>query len=92
MKDYLIILYFTVFALSNVLGFLFMGIDKRRAKRNMRRIPEKTLFLFAILLGGIGSSLGMYTFRHKTKHWYFKVFFPMLAILDIAGVIYLIFK
>lgn len=88
MKDYLIILYFTVFALSNVLGFLFMGIDKRRAKRNMRRIPEKTLFLFAILLGGIGSSLGMYTFRHKTKHWYFKVFFPLLAVLQLALTVY----
>ena len=59
-------------------GFLAMGLDKsiaqnnekraRAGKRPRRRIPEKTLFLLAALLGSPGVLLGMYLFRHKTKH------------------------
>ena len=76
----------------NTLLFVMMGFDKALAKSNSRRIPEKVLFTFAILGGALGGTLGMFLFRHKTKHWYFKLFFPLLTLLDIAGVIYLIFK
>lgn len=55
----------------NILAFSLMGIDKRRARRHLWRIPEKTLFLVVLLGGGIGGTLGMFFFRHKTKHWYF---------------------
>ena len=41
----------------NVLAFVLMGIDKRRAKQNAWRIPEKTLFLPAILGGALGHFL-----------------------------------
>jgi uncharacterized membrane protein YsdA (DUF1294 family) len=34
--------------------------------------------------GSIGCIVGMYTFRHKTKHWYFVVFLPLILILQIA--------
>lgn len=52
----------------NILSFSIMGIDKYRAKRGMWRIPERILFLLAIIGGSIGSILAMYYFRHKTKH------------------------
>jgi uncharacterized membrane protein YsdA (DUF1294 family) len=82
-----------VFAVMTVLGFIVMGVDKRKAQEKKWRIKEATLFAFAILFGGVGTTLGMYIFRHKTKHWYFAVFFPIFALIDIAalvvGIIYL---
>lgn len=69
---------------ASLLGFLLMGMDKRRAKRNRWRISEKTLFLVALLGGAVGSTLGMHTFHHKTKHWYFKLGFPALAMLQLV--------
>lgn len=77
-----------VIAMSFV-AFCAMGIDKRRAKKDMWRIPEKVLFLLAVLGGSIGSILGMKVFRHKTQHWYFKFGMPLILILQIALVIWL---
>ena len=74
--------YFLIYlSLVNLLGFFAMFLDKRKAKKNKWRIPEKTLFLLALIGGSLGTTLGMHTFRHKTKHWYFK--FGMPAILAI---------
>ena len=73
----------------NILGFAFMGIDKRRAIRSAFRIPEATLFAIALLGGSIGSILGMHLFRHKTKHWYFLFGMPIILILQIALVVFL---
>lgn len=87
MKNYLYIIIIAE-AVMSLLAFLLMGIDKGKAKRGKRRIPEKTLFLFAALLGGVGGTAGMYAFRHKTKHWYFKLFFPLLALLQLALTVY----
>ena len=70
----------------NLVSFLLMGNDKKRAKRNERRIPEKTLFLSAALFGALGGTLGMFVFRHKTKHWYFRLFFPVMLFVQ-AGII-----
>ena len=60
-----------------------MYVDKYKAKKHKWRIPEKTLFLFAILGGSVGSILGMQICRHKTKHWYFVVFMPLILILQL---------
>ncbi len=76
----------------NILGFAFMGIDKRRAIRSAFRIPEATLFAIAILGGSIGSILGMHLFRHKTKHWYFLFGMPIILILQVALVVLLYFS
>lgn len=74
--------------LMSLISFLLMGWDKRCARRGHWRVSEKALFLSAILMGAIGGTLGMKIFRHKTKHWYFKLFFPVLAILQILLVIW----
>lgn len=68
----------------NVTAFAMMGIDKSRAKRHEWRIPEARLFMSALLGGGLGAVLGMYFFRHKTKHWYFVVGMPLIMILNFA--------
>ena len=71
-------------AVLNVVSFCLMAYDKRCAKTGKRRIPEKTLFLAAACFGGLGGVLGMTVCRHKTQHWYFKLFFPILLIVQIA--------
>ena len=68
----------------NLLAFALMGIDKAKAKASAWRIPEKTLFLVTALFGGLGGTLGMSFFRHKTKHWYFKFGFPALLMIQLA--------
>lgn len=72
----------------NIIGFTIMGIDKSRAKRGAWRIPEKTLFLIAILGGSIGSLLGMKQFRHKTKHKTFTIGMPAILIVQAAIILY----
>ena len=73
-----------VMALMSLLSFCAMGLDKRKAKRGARRIPERRLFLYAALGGALGGLAGMYLFRHKTKHWYFVLGFWLLLALQIA--------
>lgn len=73
--------------LINLITFLAMYIDKRKAKKGKRRIPEKTLFILVGLGGGIGGILGMYLFRHKTKKTRFIIGFPAILIFEILVVI-----
>ncbi|MEE0685992.1 MAG: DUF1294 domain-containing protein [Lachnospiraceae bacterium] len=68
----------------NIIGLLSMFIDKYRAIKNKWRIPEKTLFLIAILGGSIGSNIGMRLFRHKTKHWHFVFGMPAILIIQLV--------
>ena len=67
----------------NLTGFCLMGLDKWKARREAWRIPEKTLFLPALLGGAVGSILGMRLFRHKTRHWYFRWGLPAILVLQI---------
>lgn len=67
----------------NFLGFIIMGIDKLKAKRGSRRIPENTLFMFTILGGGVGTILGIYIFKHKTKKKKFTVGMPIILIIEV---------
>ena len=69
---------------ANLAAFLLMGTDKRRSRQRKRRIPEKTLFLPAVLGGALGGTLGMYLFHHKTRHWYFRWGYPLLLILQLT--------
>lgn len=71
----------------NLLGFLSMGIDKKRAKNHEWRISEAVLFFFAIIGGSIGSLLGMKLFRHKTKHKKFTIGIPIILVLQIGVII-----
>ena len=62
----------------NLLSFGLMAYDKRCARAGRRRVPEKMLFLATGCFGGLGGVLGMALCRHKTRHWYFRVFFPLM--------------
>ena len=78
------------FLIMNILGFSLMGIDKWKAKKGAFRIPESTLFIIALIGGSIGSIIGMYTFRHKTRHWYFVYGMPAILLLQIALVMFVL--
>ena len=75
--------------LINLAGFAMMGIDKNRAKRGAWRIPEKTLFACALMGGSLGTTLGMSTFRHKTRHWYFKYGMPLILVVQVVLINYI---
>ena len=69
--------------LINLIGFAAMALDKRRAIRHKWRIPERTLFLIALLFGSIGVLTGMYVFRHKTKHLSFSIGIPAILVAQL---------
>ncbi|MBR5598138.1 MAG: DUF1294 domain-containing protein [Lachnospiraceae bacterium] len=81
---YVLILYVL---LVNLLGFYAMYNDKLRSKKRAFRIPEATLFTIAVIGGSIGSIVGMYVFRHKTRHWHFVYGMPLILILQIIGLV-----
>ena len=80
---------FIYLVIINLIAFLLMAMDKSRARKHQWRIPEKTLFLSAILGGSIGAIAGMYTFHHKTNHWYFVIGMPAILIVQIALIVWI---
>ena len=71
-------------ALINAFAFAAMGIDKAKARRRARRIPEVTLLLLAAVGGSVGAILGMLLFRHKTRHAAFFIGLPVIFVLQCA--------
>lgn len=68
----------------NLVTFLLYGVDKRKAQKNKWRISEKTLLGAALAGGSVGALFGMHVFRHKTKHWKFKIGVPSCLIFHMA--------
>ena len=55
------------FIISTVITFLAFGLDKRRAEKHQRRIPESLLLFLTFMGGTAGALLGMISYRHKTS-------------------------
>ena len=79
-----------LFVAVNLVSFALYGLDKLKAKKGLWRIRESTLLLIALLGGSVGALLGMEVFRHKTKHWQFKVLVPVFLVLHIALAVWLV--
>ena len=98
LKDTGVIIYFTplniitYLLLINLIGLLMMYIDKRKAIKGSWRIPEKSLIFIALLGGGVGTIIGMYWFRHKTKKLRFTIGFPVILLTEITLIIYFLIK
>lgn len=85
--------YFILYlVLVNAAAFICMLADKFRAKRNLWRIPEKTLLGLAAIGGSIGAMAGMYLIRHKTKHPRFFIGIPAMLIVQIAAGIWVYWR
>ena len=80
------------FAISSVLGSVFVVIDKYNAKNNLYRISENTLMFFGTLGGAFSMYVAMKKCRHKTKKPKFMVSFPIMIILQIVLLLYLCYK
>ena len=83
MKTVLFIL-IALTAIMSIVSFLLMRYDKQCARQHKRRVPERTLFLVTGVFGAIGGTIGMHVFHHKTNHWNFRMFFPLMMIVQIA--------
>ena len=77
--------------LVSLIAFCAMGVDKLKAKKGTWRIPERTLFILAFLLGAPGAYAGMMVFRHKTRHRRFAVGLPILSAAEIILVLWVLF-
>ncbi|RXZ78798.1 DUF1294 domain-containing protein [Paenibacillaceae bacterium] len=84
-QEFLIIVLLYV-AIMSVILFFYMRHDKKQAQLRRRRVPERQLFVIAILGGGIGGWLGMKVWRHKTKHASFAWGFPVITLLQAAAI------
>ncbi len=76
-----------IFAVINLFSFIVTGNDKRKSMRSgADRTPEGLLFFMAAAFGALGVYVGMFTFRHKTKKWYFQLGIPLLILQNIATI------
>ena len=68
----------------NIVLFILMGIDKRKAVKNKWRIRESVLLIVALLGGGIGGFVGMKVFHHKSRKWYFYAVFIIGIVIHVV--------
>ncbi|GEN57335.1 hypothetical protein GCM10012290_19360 [Halolactibacillus alkaliphilus] len=73
----------------NVIGFIQMAVDKRKAQYNKWRLPEKQLWFVSSIFGAPGTYFGMRFFRHKTKHKLFKFGLPVLSLLELIVIVFI---
>lgn len=72
---------------ASIFAFVLFGVDKERAKRNLWRIPERTLILSAVFGGAPGALAGMYFFHHKTRKLKFFAGIPVILVIQILGIL-----
>lgn len=74
----------------NAAALLVMLVDKLSAKKNLWRIPERTLIGLAAIGGSVGMLFGMYAFRHKTRHLKFFLGIPLILAMQIVLAIWIL--
>lgn len=72
-----------------LLALVLMGFDKHQARTAGRRVPERVLFLSALLGGSVGAIAGMYLFRHKTKQLRFVLGLPVILLIQLTVILLL---
>lgn len=66
------------YLIINCITFFLFAFDKRAAIKHRYRISERTLFIFIIIGGCIGSYLAMWICHHKTR----KIIFHVLVMIS----------
>ncbi len=72
------------FLAVSVIGAVVCIYDKLAAQRGWKRVPERTLFFWALVGGGSGVYLTMLLIRHKTLHRSFMLGIPAIMLLQIV--------
>lgn len=83
---FLFIIFFAI--LMSVISVCMVYFDKTFAKKEMRRISEKSLFIVGFLGGALAEYIAMQHFRHKTLHKRFMIGLPIIFIVQIGFFIY----
>ena len=93
MKDinllHIVLIYLVII---NVVSFFIYGFDKWKAKKSKMRIRETALLGLAVLGGSIGAWLGMKVWHHKTLHKKFKYGVPTIIIIQLAIIVYILYR
>ena len=76
----------------NIIALFLYGTDKKKAKKHLRRIPEKTLFVSAFLGGTMGALAGMELFHHKTRKNNFWMINILALVLHVFVMYFLLFR
>ena len=71
----------------NAIAFALMLTDKANARKKLWRVPERVLIAAALLGGSVGSLLGMYLARHKTKHPQFVIGIPVILVIQVVLIV-----
>ena len=71
-------------AAAGLMAAVLTVSDKRRARRGAYRVPERTLWLVALLGGSAVMYLTMCAIRHKTKHRRFMWGLPLLFCIQLG--------
>ena len=76
----------------SLVAFALYGWDKRQAKLDRWRVPEKTLHSVSLFGGWPGALLGQRVFRHKTQKKPFQIMFWLTAMANIAVAVWFLFN
>lgn len=93
--QYLLYAVLAYLVIINVIAFFTFGWDKRKAKKDQWRTPEKKLMHLAVIGGSIGAMIGMKVFHHKTRKMKFSVGIPVIFVIQAVvaiGIIYYIVR
>ncbi|EGD46481.1 protein of unknown function DUF1294 [Ruminiclostridium papyrosolvens DSM 2782] len=81
--------FIAIVIILNIIGFGLVSLDKYKAKNRLWRIPERSFFLLSILGGSIGVYIGLLTFKHKTRRWYFMTIIPLIIVAQFVFIYFL---
>ena len=74
----------------NLCAFVLFGVDKWKATKGWRRIPEAFLLMTAVLGGSVGAWIGMKVWHHKTLHKKFRYGLPAMILVQMVLIFFYI--
>ena len=74
-------------ALLNLITFAVFLFDKRRARRGLHRLSERSLLALCLIGGSVGAFAGMLVMQHKTHKRWFQLQFQSILALQVACVV-----
>ncbi len=89
MIKYIIMGVVIYYALINLILFIMMAIDKRKAVKNRWRISETTLLLTGLLGGAIGGLAAMKLVHHKNRKVYFYMVYVCAIIIHVFAIYFI---
>ena len=85
-------LYLVILLVMGPLTFAAFWLDKRRAARAGRRIPERTLHTLELFGGWAGGIAAMRLVRHKNRKVSYWFITALIAAAHVAGALWLLLR